>query len=268
MDMENKVKGWLRGAYTIWSRDLLRFRRDRARLISSIGQPLLFLLLFGGGFSSAISNLGGGDVNYTQFLFPGILAMTVLFTSVFSTVSIVWDRQFGLLKEVMVAPVSRIAVAAGKVAGGSTVALLQGLIILLLAPVLGISLSLTQIALIIGIMLLLAIMMTSLGLLFAARQESLEGFHMVMNFVLLPMFFLSGAFFPLQGVPVWMHIVASLDPVTYGVDPLRQIVLMGVISEEALSQLALRPIAVNAVLMAVLSIAFLLPGVWLFSKRD
>lgn len=262
------IMGWLRGAYTIWFRDILRFSRDRARLISSIGQPLLFLLLFGGGFTAAISDLGGGEVNYTQFLFPGILAMTVLFTSVFSAVSIVWDREFGLLKEVMVAPVSRVAVAVGKVAGGSTVALLQGLVILLLAPLLGISLAPMQIVSIIGILLLLAFMMTSLGLLFAARQESMEGFHMIMNFVLLPMFFLSGAFFPLQGVPAWMHVLAAIDPVTYGVDPLRQIVLQGVLSEAALSQIALRPIAVNAALMALLAVGFLLPGVWLFSKQD
>jgi ABC-2 type transport system permease protein len=262
------IMSWFRGAFTIWLRDILRFSRDRARLISSLGQPLLFLLLFGGGFSSAISGLAGGDVNYTQFLFPGILAMTVLFTAVFSAVSIVWDREFGLLKEVMVAPVSRIAVAAGKVAGGSTVALLQGVVILLLAPILGISLSFMQIASIVGILLLLAFMMTSLGLLFAARQESFEGFHMVMNFVLLPMFFLSGAFFPLQGVPAWMHLLASIDPVTYGVDPLRQIVLRGVLSSTALQQIALRPVLINAALMAALSLAFLLPGVWLFSKQD
>lgn len=260
--------GWLRGAFTIWLRDIIRFSRDRARLISSFGQPLLFLLLFGGGFSSAISGLGGGEVNYTQFLFPGILAMTVLFTGVFSAVSVVWDREFGLLKEVMVAPVSRIAVAVGKVAGGSTVALLQGMVILLLAPLLGISLSILQVVSLVGILLLLAFMMTSLGLLFAARQDSFEGFHMVMNFVLLPMFFLSGAFFPLQGVPAWMHVLAALDPVTYGVDPLRQIVLQGVLSSAALRELALRPIAINAALMALLSVAFLIPGVWLFSKQD
>jgi ABC-2 type transport system permease protein len=154
------------------------------------------------------------------------------------------------------------------VAGGSTVALLQGLVILLLAPLLGISLSVLQIVSLVGILLLLAFMMTSLGLLFAARQDSFEGFHMVMNFVLLPMFFLSGAFFPLQGVPAWMHVLASLDPVTYGVDPLRQIVLQGVLSGSALQELALRPIAVNAALMALLSVAFLIPGVWLFSKQD
>lgn len=259
---------WLRGAFTIWTRDLLRFSRDRARLIGSLGQPLLFLLLFGGGFSAAISGLGQGEVNYTQFLFPGILAMTVLFTAVFSAVSVVWDREFGFMKEVMVAPVARTAVAVGKVAGGSTVALLQGAIILALAPLLGIHLSPNQIVLILGILLLLAVMMTALGLLIASRQRSMEGFHMIMNFLLLPMFFLSGAFFPLQGIPVWMHMLASIDPVTYGVDPLRQVVLREVMSPEALQSLALRPIALNAALMAGLGVLFLIPAVWLFSRQD
>jgi ABC-2 type transport system permease protein len=260
--------GALRGAFTIWLRDLLRFGRDRARMISSLGQPLLFLVLFGGGFSAAISGLGGGELNYTQFLFPGILAMTVLFTSVFSAVSVVWDREFGFLKEVMVAPVSRVAVAAGKVAGGSTVALLQGVVILVLAPLLGIQLRLGTIVPLLGILLLLAVMMTSLGLLIASRQRTMEGFHMMMNFLLLPMFFLSGAFFPLEGVPVWMHVVASIDPVTYGVDPLRQVVLRGELSNSALQAVALHPIEVNIVLMVGLSVLFLVPAVWLFSRQD
>lgn len=262
------IMGWLRGAYTIWLRDILRYQRDRARLIASLGQPLIFLVLFGGGFSAAISGLGQGQVNYTQFLFPGILAMTVLFTGVFSAVSVVWDREFGFLKEVMVAPVERTAVAAGKVAGGSSIALLQGVIILVLAPLLGIQLGWFQIIQIIGILLLLALMMTSLGLLIAARQRSMEGFHMMMNFVLLPMFFLSGAFFPLRGIPVWMEVLASIDPVTYGVDPLRQVVLRGAMTSAALEQVALRPIAVNVALMAGLSLLFLIPGVWLFSRQD
>ncbi|MGA9531936.1 MAG: ABC transporter permease [Anaerolineales bacterium] len=264
----DSIMGALRGAFTIWLRDLLRFSRDRARLVSSLGQPLLFLLLFGGGFSAAISGLGAGELDYTQFLFPGILAMTVLFTAVFSAVSVVWDREFGFLKEVMVAPVSRIAVATGKVAGGSTVALLQGIVILVLAPFLGIQLQLGTIIPLIGILLLLSVMMTSLGLLIAARQRTMEGFHMMMNFLLLPMFFLSGAFFPLEGVPVWMHVVASIDPVTYGVDPLRQIVLGGQLSNQALDAIALHPIEVNVLIMIGLAVLFLIPGVWLFSKQD
>ncbi|MGD8732288.1 MAG: ABC transporter permease, partial [Anaerolineales bacterium] len=206
----------LKGIYTIWLRDVLRFVRDRSRILASLGQPLLFLFVFGGGLSPAMSELGGGSIDFEQFMFPGILAMAVLFTSIFSAVSIVWDREFGFLKEVMVAPVSRVSVALGKVAGGSTVALFQGVLVMVFAPFLGIRLTLEQLIYLIGLMLLLAGMMTSLGILIAARQKTMEGFHMIMNFIMLPMFFLSGAFFPLNGVPLWMEWLSRINPVTYG----------------------------------------------------
>ena len=161
-----------------------------------MGQPLLFLFVFGGGLSGAMSDFGGGGVDFRQFMFPGILAMTILFTSIFSAVSIVWDREFGFLKEVMVAPVSRTAVALGKVAGGSTIAMFQGVIVLVLAPVIGVTLTWDQVLILIGLMLMLAAMMTSLGILIAARQRSMEGFQVMMQFILMPMFFLSGAPLP------------------------------------------------------------------------
>jgi ABC-2 type transport system permease protein len=258
----------LKAIYTIWSRDMLRFRRDRARLASSIGQPLIFLLLFGAGFSPSMSNIGGGQIDFTSFFFPGILAMTVLFTAVYSAVSIVWDRQFGFLKEVQVTPASSFSVALGKVAGGTTVAVLQGVVMLILAPILGLRLNLGQIFSLFGLMLLLAAMLTSLGLLLAARQRSMEGFHMVMNFVLLPLFFLSGAFFPLQGVPVWMRLLAAIDPVTYGIDPLRWTLLQSSVPSAALQAITLHPVATNVLVMLVFGLAFLLPGVWLFSRQD
>jgi ABC-2 type transport system permease protein len=247
---------------------MLRFRRDRARLVSSIGQPLVFLLLFGAGFSPSMSNIGGGQIDFTSFFFPGILAMTVLFTAVYSAVSIVWDRQFGFLKEVQVTPASSLSVALGKVAGGTTVAVLQGFVMLILAPLLGLGLSLGQVVNLFGLMVLLAAMLTSLGLLLAARQRSMEGFHMVMNFVLLPMFFLSGAFFPLQGVPVWMRLLAAVDPVTYGIDPLRWILLKPSVPAAALDAITLHPVATNVAVMLVFAVLFLAPGVWLFSRQD
>lgn len=258
----------LKVIYTLWQRDLIRFTRDRARMLGSLGQPILFLLLFGAGFSPAMGELAEGDLNYTQFLFPGILAMTVLFTAVYSSVSIVWDREFGFLKEVMVAPVSRTAVALGKIAGGSSIALLQGFIILLLAPVIGLRLTALQTVSLVGLLLLLALMMTSLGLLLAARQRSMEGFHMIMNFVLLPMFFLSGAFFPLGGVPVWMHFLAILDPVTYGVDPLRGVVLRASLPATAVAEVTRYPVLVNVAVMLAFSLAFVVPGVWLFQRQE
>ncbi|HEY8497803.1 MAG TPA: ABC transporter permease, partial [Limnochordales bacterium] len=180
------------GAYTVWYRDVLRFVRDRARIVGSLGQPLLFLFVFGSGLSPAMAGLGQGAFDFKQFLFPGILSMAVLFSAIFSAVSIVWDREFGFLKEVMVAPVSRLAVALGKVAGGSTVALLQGVIILVLAPLVGVRLSWDQVLVLVLLMLLLAAVMTAMGLLIAARQRSMEGFQVIMQFLLMPMFFLSG----------------------------------------------------------------------------
>jgi ABC-2 type transport system permease protein len=215
----------LKGIYAIWYRDLLRFLRDRVRIVSSLVQPLLFLFVFGGGLAPAMSGLAQGNLNFTRFLFPGILSMTILFTSVFSAVSVVWDREFGFLKEVMVAPIPRTAVALGKIAGGSSVALVQGLIILLLAPLLGIRVGLAQAFALVGLMLLLAVVMSSVGILIAARMTSTQGFQMVGQFLLFPMFFLSGAFFPLNGIPLWLTWLTRIDPVTYGVDPLRQVAL-------------------------------------------
>ena len=263
----NNIKRNIRGAYTIWYRDVVRFKRDRVRMFSSLGMPVVYLFVFGSGLSPAMAEMGGGRIDFKQFMFPGVLTMTVLFTSVFSAVSIVWDREFGFLKEVMVAPVSRVAVALGKVAGGSTVSLFQGLIVLFLAPVLGVDLSISQIVTLIGLMILLAIMMTALGILIAARQKSMEGFHMLMNFVLLPMFFLSGAFFPLRGVPIWMEVLSKLDPVTYGVDPLRQVSLRALVPPDLMHTIALNPLTYNVIIMVAFAILFLIPAVWLFGRQ-
>ena len=267
INIMNNIKRNIRGAYTIWYRDVVRFKRDRVRMFSSLGMPVVYLFVFGSGLSPAMAEMGGGRIDFKQFMFPGVLTMTVLFTSVFSAVSIVWDREFGFLKEVMVAPVSRVAVALGKVAGGSTVSLFQGLIVLLLAPVLGVDLSISQIVTLIGLMILLAVMMTALGILIAARQTSMEGFHMMMNFVLLPMFFLSGAFFPLRGIPIWMEVLSKLDPVTYDVDPLRQVSLRALVPPDLMHTIALNPLTYNVIIMVSFSILFLIPAVWLFGRQ-
>jgi ABC-2 type transport system permease protein len=258
----------LRAAYTVWYRDVLRFFSDRMRIVSSLGQPLLFLFVFGVGLSSAMSSLAGGEVDYTVFIYPGILAMNVLFTAVFSAVSVVWDREFGFLKEVLVAPVSRTWVALGKVAGGSTVAMFQGTLLLILAPLLGVPLSVGRVVLLVVLMIFGAGMMTSFGLLIAARQRTMEGFQMLMQFILMPMLFLSGAFFPLTNVPSWLELLARLNPVTYMVDAIRQVVLAGSVPEEALAELSLFPWYVDAVIMLGVTALFLLPAVLLFSKQD
>lgn len=220
----------LRAVYSIWLRDVIRFRRDRSRIVSSLAQPALFLFIFGNGLSRGLaldsqqSGLGAGS-NYLSFIYPGILGMTLLFTSIFSAVSIVWDREFGFLKEVMVAPISRWAVAVGKALGGSSVAIIQAIVILFMAPFVGVHLTPLTIMAVIPLMFLISFSMTSMGIALAARMQSMEGFQMIMNFLVMPLFILSGAMFPVERLPDWLLVLNRLDPLTYGVDALRGIML-------------------------------------------
>jgi ABC-2 type transport system permease protein len=228
MGLGQRLRDDIGAMYIIWFRDVLRFWRQKARVAASLGQPLMFLLIFGSGFSAA---LGGGirgqlgGTSYMRFLFPGIVAMPVLFTSVFSAMSVVWDREFGVLKEVLVAPISRTSLTLGKALGGSTVAMAQGAIMLLLAPVVGVSLNALQLVQLMALLFLAAFALSSMALVLAARLHSMEAFQMLMNFIVMPMFFLSGAFFPLHGLPMWMDVLTRLNPVAYAVDPARRIVL-------------------------------------------
>lgn len=220
----------LNGIITLWYRDVLHFTRDRARIIGSFAQPILFLFIFGTGLSASISPLGGGGagqegVSYVQFIFPGIIAMAVLFTAVFSGIAIVWDREFGFLKEVLVAPLPRWAIAIGKALGGATTAMVQGILMLIFAPFVGVSLSLGNVAGLIPVMFLTAFALSSLGLLIAVSMKSMQGFQLIMNFLMMPLFFLSGALFPLQNLPGWLTAFTRINPVSYGVDAIRHLVL-------------------------------------------
>jgi ABC-2 type transport system permease protein len=217
----------LRAIYIIWYRDLIRFWRDRARLIASFSQPLLYLVVFGTGLSSAMGAGTGGQGSYQQFIFPGVIGMTVLFSSIFGAMSIIWDREFGFLKEVLVAPIDRSAVAVGKALGGATQATIQGVMLLALAPIVGVPLSAGTVALMIPLTFLLAFALSAMGVAIASRMRSMQGFQMVMNLLMMPMFFLSGALFPLSGLPGWMSALTRLDPASYGIDPLRRVVLAG-----------------------------------------
>ena len=227
----------LRAVYIIWYRDLIRYWRDRARLIASLAQPLLFLIVFGTGLSSALSGAGGGfggggaagatHLGYIQFIYPGIIGMAVLFTAIFGAMSIVWDREFGFLKEVLVAPIDRSAVAVGKALGGATQAMIQGLILLVLAPVIGVTLTLGSVLTLVPLIFVLAFALSSMGVLIASRMKSMQGFQVVMNFLMMPIFFLSGALFPLSGLPAWMTVLTRIDPASYGMDALRHVVLSG-----------------------------------------
>jgi len=225
----------LRGIYVIWYRDLIRYRRDRARLAASLAQPLLFLVIFGVGLSSSLGSVGrggtaalggpAGSISYVQYIYPGVVGMAVLFTAMFSAMSIVWDREFGFLKEILVAPIDRSAVAVGKTLGGATQAMFQGLIMLALGPAVGVHLTPLTVLEVIPILFLIAFVLTAFGVSIAARMRSMQGFQVIMNFLLMPVFFLSGALFPVVGLPAWMTVLTRLDPVAYGIAPLRTAVL-------------------------------------------
>jgi len=239
----------LRAIYIIWYRDVLRFWRDRLRLVASLAQPLLFLVVFGTGLSSALQGAGGGfgggagapaGFTYAQFIFPGIIGMSVLFSAIFGAMSIVWDREFGFLKEVLVAPIDRSAVAIGKALGGATQAMVQGLILLVLAPLVGVKLTVLSVVELLPLVFVLAFALSSMGVALASRMRSMQGFQVVMNFLMMPMFFLSGALFPLSGLPDWMTVLTRIDPASYGIDPLRRVVLEGAgIPAAALDRLGL-----------------------------
>ncbi len=215
--------GELWAIYILWLRDLKRYWYDKPRIVASLGQPLLFLFVLGTALSPAFK--GPAGINFSEFIFPGIISMTVLFTSIFSAISIVWDREFGFLKEVLVAPVSRWAIVIGKAFGGSTVAVIQGCIMLLLAPLVGVKLSAAIVLQSVLVMFLIAFAITGLGIVIAARMKEMEGFQMVVNFVIMPIFFLSGALFPLDRLPEWLTVLTRIDPLTYGVDLLRGVMI-------------------------------------------
>jgi len=259
----------LRGVYIIWYRDMLRFWRDRMRLVGAISLPILFLFVFGYGLSGRMGILGPG-VNFAQFIFPGIIGMTVIMSSFMAGVSVVWDREFGFLKEVLVAPISRASVAIGKTLGAATVALIQGMIILLFAPLIGISLSPWTALTLLPLMFLLAASMGSFGVLLATRIRTMEAFQAVMQLLMFPMVFLSGVFFPLQGLPSWMNVLVKVNPATYGIAPIRQVVL-GVSPDSPFSIKLLghtMSLWNNVAMLAVFGVTMTLLAMWSFSSQD
>ena len=259
----------LRGVYTIWYRDILRFWHDKMRMISSITFPLLFLFVFGSGFSARMGFLSPG-INFAQFMFPGIIGMTVLMSSFMAGVSVVWDREFGFLKEVLVAPISRASVAVGKTLGAATVALLQGMLILLFAPLIGVSFSAWTVLALLPLMFLLAASMGSLGILLATRIRSMEAFQAVMQMLMFPMVFLSGAFFPVEGLPVWMNILVKINPATYGIAPIRQVVLGASSGSPFDISLLGHTMSLwdNITVVAVFGVVMILLAMWSFGSQE
>lgn len=214
-----------RTAAMVARRELIRFARARSRLASGLIQPLVFLFMLGYGLSPLVGT--GGQVTYVQFMLPGVVAMTVVSTAIASGFSVVWDREFGFLREMLVAPPTRAALVIGKIIGGGLVATAQGTIVLLLAPLIGIRLAPAALLGVIGIEALTAIAVTAFGVFIASRVRRMESFQVIVQLLLMPMIFVSGAMFPLTALPAWLNVLAYLNPITYAVDPLRQVLLSG-----------------------------------------
>ena len=212
---------------TLWQREIVRFVRQRNRIVGALGTPLVFWLIIGSGLGSSFRSGTLGGEHYLEYSFPGTLALILLFTSIFSTISIIEDRQVGFLQSVLVAPVPRSAITLGKILGGTTLALVQALIFLLLSPTVGISLSAEKLLALTGVLLLVAFALTAVGFLIAWRMDSTQGFHAIMNLLLMPMWLLSGSFFPASGAPRWIRAVISANPLTYGVAAVRRLLYLG-----------------------------------------
>ncbi len=212
---------------TLMQREVVRFVRQRNRIVGALGTPFVFWLLIGSGLGSSFRSATLGGEHYLEYSFPGTLALILLFTSIFSTISIIEDRQVGFLQAVLVAPVPRSAITLGKIMGGTLLALVQALIFVLLAPTVGISLSLEKLLALTAILFLVAFALTAVGFLIAWKMDSTQGFHAIMNLLLMPMWLLSGAFFPASGAPAWIKGVINANPLTYGVGAVRQILYMG-----------------------------------------
>jgi ABC-2 type transport system permease protein len=255
----------LRGIYTLWLREVKRYIRDRARIVSSFVQPLLWLVIFGSGLRFSASALQLGNLTYEQYIFPGIVGQTLLFTSMFMGISVIWDREFGFLKEIMVAPISHFSVFLGKMLGDSTDAVIQGILVFvlgaLLGQALGITLNITIFLEALPVMILITFGLVGVGLTVASFIESLESFGVIQSFINLPLFFLSGAIIPLRGnVPNWLQITSSFDPLTYGVDALRTIV-------GGNAWQPLHPLYFNLLIVCVFDIVMITIGTLAFSRR-
>ena len=221
---ERSVRHDLRAVNIVWRRELIRFRTDRLRAITSLVQPVLFLFVLGTGLSTLASHGLPAGVDFRTFIYPGVLAMSVLFTSIFSAASIVWDREFGFLREMLVAPVRRWAIVVGKCLGGATVATFQGIIFLALAGVAHVPYDPLLLLTLVGELLLLSFTLTAFGVMMAARIKQIQAFMALTQLFVLPLFFLSGALYPLNGLPAWLTVLTRIDPLTYIVDPMRSAV--------------------------------------------
>jgi len=263
------AENW-RGTWVVAYRELLRFIRDRSRMVSSFAFPLLFLVIFGAGFSQSMGALAPG-VDFVQFMYPGIIAMTVLTTSLFAGVSVVWDREFGFLKEVLVAPMGRTGIVIGKAFGAVVVAGIQVGIMLVLAPILGVPLSPAIVLQLIPIVVVLSLGLAGLGILVASFMRSQQGFQLLIQIIIFPLIFLAGVFFPVNRVPVWLEVIAKLNPVTYGVDAIRQVFLGPDVALAGLGVTVMghtMTIVEDLLIVGVLGSVLLGAAVWAFRRQE
>jgi len=243
--------------YVLWLREMKRFVRAKSRVFGALAMPLFFLAFLGLGFNRmSIPGMAGG-VPYVNFLVPGIIGMTMLFTSVMGGMSVLWDREFGFLKEIMVAPVSRVSIVLGRIAGGTTTALIQGIMILAISTAAGFRVARPgSYAVAFLFLILIATAFLGLGLIFASWMKDMQGFGIVMNFVIFPIFFLSGALYPVANLPRWVRVLSYADPLTYGIDGLRG----------ALIHVSARPLLFDLAVMAGISVAMVFLGAYFFEK--
>jgi daunorubicin resistance ABC transporter membrane protein len=267
----------LRAVSVVWRRELIRFWRDKLRMVTSLIQPILFLFVLGTGLSTLAKGGLPSGINLRTFLYPGVLAMSALFTALFSAGSIVWDREFGFLREMLVAPVSRSALVLGKCLGGTTVATLQGVIILVLAGLAGVPYRPTLILALVGELLLLSFTLTAFGVMMAARIQQFQSFMAVTQMLVLPLFFLSGALYPLGGLPTWLTVLTRIDPLTYIIGPMRTVVFHAVgVSSSAMRFLSpgvtwdgwLVPMGLSLGIVAVMGLAMAAIAIGEFQRND
>jgi ABC-2 type transport system permease protein len=274
---ERSLRADLRAVSIVWRRELIRFRTDRLRAITALVQPVLFLFVLGTGLSRLASRGMPPGVDFRTFIYPGVLAMSVLFTAIFSAASVVWDREFGFLREMLVAPVRRWAIVIGKCLGGATVATFQGIVFLALAGVAHVPYDPVLLLTLVGELLLLSFTLTAFGVMMAARIKQIQAFMALTQMFVMPLFFLSGALYPLSGLPGWLTVLTRVDPLTYIVDPMRQ----AVFGHLTLTPLALRslspgvtwggfvvPLALSLAIVAAMGLAMLAIAIAEFGKSE
>jgi ABC-2 type transport system permease protein len=274
---ERSLRHDLRAVSIVWRRELIRFRTDRLRAITSLVQPVLFLFVLGTGLSRIASRGLPGGVDFQTFIYPGVLAMSVLFTAIFSAASVVWDREFGFLREMLVAPVRRWAIVIGKCLGGATVATFQGVVFLALAGVAHVPYDPVLLLTLVGELLLLSFTLTAFGVMMAARIKQIQAFMALTQLFVLPLFFLSGALYPLNGLPGWLTVLTRIDPLTYIVDPMRHAVFshlsISPLAQEALSPGVtwagwLVPLGLSLTIVAAMGLAMLAIAIAEFGKTE